>query len=81
MTIQQLSIALEILLKGEYMGLGDDLRTLYSSLFYVRTSVEPDPPEDGNVVILRHGSFYEFFQTAGKLGPIHVDLDLAEVRF
>jgi hypothetical protein len=81
MTIEQLSIIIEILLKEEYMGLEDDLRTLYSSLFYVRASDEPDALEDEAVVTLRHGSFYEFFQTAGKSGPIHVNLDLAHVMF
>jgi hypothetical protein len=81
MTIEQLSIILDVLLKEEYMGLEDDLRTLYSSLFYVRASDEPDPLEGEAVVTLRHGSFYEYFQTAGKSGPIHVNLDLADVTF
>ncbi|KAJ5404393.1 hypothetical protein N7509_004264 [Penicillium cosmopolitanum] len=81
LTIEQLSIILKILLKEEYMGLEDDLRTLYSSLFYVRPSNEPDPLEGEAVVTLRHGSFYEFFLTAGKSGPIHVNLDLADVMF
>jgi hypothetical protein len=80
LTMRQLSIILEVLLEEEYMSLEDDLRTLYSSLFYVRESDAPDL-EDELVVTLRHSSFYEFFQTAGKSGLIHVDLDLAEVRF
>lgn len=81
LTIEQLSIILETLLKEEYMGLKDDLRTLYSSLFYVRPSSEPDTFEGEAVVTLRHGSFYEFFLTAGISGPIHVNLDLADVMF
>lgn len=81
MTTKQLSIVLEILLKEEYMGLEDDLRTLYSSLFYVRKSDDTDLLEGEAVVTLRHGSFYEFFQTSGKSEPIHVNLDLADVMF
>lgn len=82
LTVQQLEIILELTLKEEFLNLQDDIRTIYSSLFYIRADDdEDDPEEDGGVVTLRHSSFYEFFRTSAESRLIHVNVDQAEVNF
>ncbi|KAL2704523.1 hypothetical protein AAEP93_005594 [Penicillium crustosum] len=85
LTVQQLEIILELTLKEEFMNLEDDIRTIYSSLFYIRANDDEydlDEDEDGRVVTLRHSSFYEFFRTSAQSsGPIHVNVDQAEANF
>lgn len=82
LTVHQLEIILELTLKEEFMNLQDDIRTIYSSLFYIRANDgEDDPDEDGGVVTLRHSSFYEFFRTSAESGLIHVNVDHAEANF
>ncbi|KGO52106.1 Tetratricopeptide-like helical [Penicillium expansum] len=81
LTVRQLEIILELILKEEFMGLEDDIRTLYSSLFYIRANDEDNFDEEGDVVTLRHSSFYEFFRTSAESAPIHVNVDQAEVNF
>ncbi|KAJ5413252.1 hypothetical protein N7465_005557 [Penicillium sp. CMV-2018d] len=80
LTVHQLEIILELTLKEEFMNLQDDIRTIYSSLFYIRAN-EDNFDEDDGVVTLRHSSFYEFFRTSAKSGLIHVDVDQAEANF
>ncbi|KAL4866010.1 hypothetical protein BDV12DRAFT_173548 [Aspergillus spectabilis] len=81
LTVQQLDLMLEIIFKEEVLNLEDDLRTLYSSLFLIRTEKDKDDYRESDVVILRHSSFYEFFRTSEESGPIYVNVDRAEANF
>ncbi|KAJ5317825.1 Tetratricopeptide-like helical [Penicillium antarcticum] len=82
LTVRQLDIILELILKEELMSLEDDIRTLYSTLFYIRDNDDQHNfDENGGVVTLRHSSFYEFFRMSEESGLIHVDVDRAEVGF
>ncbi|KAJ5213230.1 hypothetical protein N7449_000399 [Penicillium cf. viridicatum] len=82
LTVHQLEIILELTLKEGFMNLQDDIRTIYSSLFYIRAiDDEDDPYEDGGIVTLRHSSFYEFFRMSAESGLIHVNVDQAEANF
>ncbi|KAL4740779.1 hypothetical protein BDV11DRAFT_168729 [Aspergillus similis] len=82
--VTQLELILEIVFKEEVLGLEDDLRTTYSSLFLLQPDTDPNiiyhdrPPE---VVVLRHSSFYEFFRRTDQSGPLSVDVDQTEVNF
>jgi hypothetical protein len=80
LTVRQLDIVLQIIFKQEVLNLEDDIRSLYSSLFQIRTSVDEYNFEN-EVVILRHSSFYEYFRTSQKSGPIHVDVEQTEANF
>ncbi|KAF3481028.1 Tetratricopeptide-like helical [Arthroderma uncinatum] len=82
LTVRRLDIILELILKEEFLNLEDDIRTIYSSLFSIRDNDDPDDfEENGNIVTLRHSSFYEFFKTPGGSGPIHVDVDRTQAEF
>ncbi|RDL30658.1 Tetratricopeptide-like helical [Venustampulla echinocandica] len=82
LTVRQLDIILELILKEEFLSLEDDIRTVYSSLFSIRANDSQDGfDENSDVVILRHSSFYDFFRTSGEPGPIHVNVDRAEANF
>ncbi|KAL2862512.1 NACHT domain protein [Aspergillus lucknowensis] len=81
LTVVQLELMLQIIFEEEVLNLEDDLRTLYSSLFLVRTGEGRGSYGEADVVILRHSSFYEFFRTSEDSGPIHVSVDQAEANF
>lgn len=85
LTVLQLDIILEIILKEEVLNLADDIRTVYSSLFSTSPHQSQDDSGDSgdnsDVVTLRHGSFYEFFKTSKDTGAIHVDIHRAEASF
>jgi tetratricopeptide (TPR) repeat protein len=81
LTVTQLESILEIIFKEEVLNLEDDLRTTYSSLFLLRPSTEEDQREDGEIVTLRHSSFYEFFRTTEETGAVRVNVDQTEVNF
>ncbi|OBT48196.1 hypothetical protein VE00_01084 [Pseudogymnoascus sp. WSF 3629] len=81
LTVWQLDIMLEIVLKEEVLNLEDDIRTIYSSLFSTRPSENKDTRDHSDIVTLRHGSFYEFFKASEKTGPIHVNTHQTEARF
>ena len=82
LTVRQLDIILELILKEELMSLEHDIRTLYSTLCYTRAYDDQDNfDESSDVVTLRHSSFYEFFRMSKESGLIHVDVDPAEVSF
>ncbi|KAL2828383.1 hypothetical protein BDW59DRAFT_159586 [Aspergillus cavernicola] len=82
LTVHQLDIILELLLKEEFLNLEDDINTVYSSLFSIRADDGQDEFDvKRDVVTLRHSSFYEFFRTSGESGPIHVNVDRAEASF
>ncbi|KAL3435231.1 hypothetical protein BDV09DRAFT_204202 [Aspergillus tetrazonus] len=73
--VTQLELILEIVFKEEFLGLDDDLRTTYSSLFLLQPDTDPDivysgrPPE---VVILRHSSFYDVNVERTKINFLYV---------
>ncbi|OQE07976.1 hypothetical protein PENVUL_c011G07255 [Penicillium vulpinum] len=82
LTVRQLDIILELVLKEEFMSLEDDIRTIYSSLFYIRANDNQDDFGDGgDVVTLRHSSFYDFFRMYTEPGPISVNIDKADTKF
>ncbi|KAK2874914.1 hypothetical protein FQN49_001953 [Arthroderma sp. PD_2] len=82
LTVRQLDIILELILKEEFLSLEEDIRTIYSSLFSIRANDNPDGfADDGDIVTLRHSSFYEFFMTSEQSGSIHVDVDRAGANF
>lgn len=84
LTVCQLVIILEISLKEEFLSLEDDIRTIYSSLFSTRANDNDDhngEEDGGEIVTLRHSSFYEYFRTTKESGLIHVDIDRGEVNF
>ncbi|KAL4902274.1 hypothetical protein BDW74DRAFT_181121 [Aspergillus multicolor] len=81
LTVVQLEIMLEILFEDEVLNLEEDIRTVYSSLFILRSAGDTEGYlASDSIVTLRHGSFYEFFKAAGQkeTGPIHVDPERAE---
>ncbi|KAJ5937944.1 Tetratricopeptide-like helical [Penicillium verhagenii] len=80
LTFRQLEIMLRIIFKEEVLNLEDDIRSLYSSLFQIRHDVGEYNWET-DVVILRHSSFYEYFRTSQKSGPIHVNVEETEANF
>jgi tetratricopeptide (TPR) repeat protein len=80
LTIRQLEIMLEVIFKEEVLNLEDDIRSLYSSLFQIRHDVDEYNWET-YVVILRHSSFYEYFRTSQKSGPIYVNVEQTEANF
>ncbi|KFX91628.1 hypothetical protein O988_07654 [Pseudogymnoascus sp. VKM F-3808] len=82
LTVLQLDIILEIILKEEVLNLAGDIRTVYSSLFSTGPNQNQDDSGDNSdFVTLRHGSFYEFFKTSKDTGAIHVDIHRAEASF
>lgn len=81
LTVWQLDIMLEIILKEEVLNLEDDIRTIYSSLFSTRPNENPASRDKSDFVTLRHSSFYEFFRTSEETGPIHVNAHRTEARF
>ncbi|PKX92831.1 NACHT domain protein [Aspergillus novofumigatus IBT 16806] len=87
LTVDQLDLILEVILEEEVLNLEDDLRTVYSSLFSLRSAVEEvdddgdEVEKDAVIVTLRHSSFYEFFSTSVEAGPIQVDPGQAEASF
>jgi tetratricopeptide (TPR) repeat protein len=80
LTVRQLDLILEIILEEEVLNLEDDLRTVYSSLFSLRTAGDGEE-DDAVIVTLRHSSFYEFFSKPVDAGVIQVDPDRAEASF
>lgn len=81
LTVWQLDIILEIILKEEVLNLEDDIRTIYSSLFSTRPNENKAARDNTDVVTLRHSSFYEFFKTSEETGPIHVNIHHTEASF
>ncbi|KAL4886718.1 hypothetical protein BJY04DRAFT_213474 [Aspergillus karnatakaensis] len=83
LSVLQLELILELLLKEEVLNLEEDFRTVYASLFLLRPDTSEDQNLYGNtdIVALRHSSFYEFFRTAKQAGPVGVDVDQAQTRF
>ncbi|OBT78714.1 hypothetical protein VF21_02575 [Pseudogymnoascus sp. 05NY08] len=81
LTVWQLDIMLEIVLKEEVLNLEDDIRTIDSSLFSTTPNENKDTRDHSDVVTLRHGSFYEFFKASEKTGPIHVNTHQTEAGF
>lgn len=84
LTVEQIELMLEILLGDEVLNLENDIRTIYSSLFFLRQAGDTEGYlEDDCIVALRHSSFYEFFKASNQreAGPIHVDPERAEVIF
>ncbi|OJJ60340.1 hypothetical protein ASPSYDRAFT_148309 [Aspergillus sydowii CBS 593.65] len=84
LTVQQLDVILEVILGEEVLNLEGDLRTVYSSLFSLRSAGDEEVEEDRDdavIVTLRHSSFYEFFSKPAEAGPIQVDPDRAEAYF
>ncbi|KFZ05421.1 hypothetical protein V501_08354 [Pseudogymnoascus sp. VKM F-4519 (FW-2642)] len=81
LTVWQLDIMLEIILKEEVLNLEDDIRTIYSSLFSTRPNENKDTRDNSDVVTLRHGSFYEYFKASENGGPINVNTHQSEARF
>ncbi|KFY77270.1 hypothetical protein V498_09386 [Pseudogymnoascus sp. VKM F-4517 (FW-2822)] len=81
LTVRQLDVMLETVLKEEVLNLEEDIRTIYSSLFSTRPSENKDTLGESDIVTLRHSSFYEFFRTSEETGPIHVNAHRTEARF
>ncbi|KFY87295.1 hypothetical protein V500_07098 [Pseudogymnoascus sp. VKM F-4518 (FW-2643)] len=81
LTVCQLDVMLEIVLKEEVLNLEDDIRTIYSSLFSTRPNETPASYDKSDFVTLRHSSFYEFFRTSEETGPIYVNAHRTEARF
>ncbi|OBT67190.1 hypothetical protein VE03_02603 [Pseudogymnoascus sp. 23342-1-I1] len=81
LTVVQLDVMLETVLKEEVLNLEDDIRTIYSSLFSTRPNEDRRNGDRSDVVILRHSSFYEFFRASEETGPIHVNAHQTEARF
>lgn len=80
LTYRQLEIMLQVIFKEEVLNLEEDIRSSYSSLFQIRHDVDEYNFET-YVVILRHSSFYEYFRTSQKSGPIHVNVEQTEANF
>lgn len=80
LTVRQLDVMLETVVKEEVLNLEEDIRTIYSSLFSTRPNEDRDTRKS-DIVILRHSSFYEFFRTSEETGPIHVNAHRTEARF
>ncbi|KAJ5655135.1 hypothetical protein N7507_007085 [Penicillium longicatenatum] len=81
LTVEQLDLILEVILEEEVLNLEDDLRTVYASLFSVRSAGDDEEEGEGKdavIVTLRHSSYYEFFSKPVEAGPIQVDPDRAE---
>lgn len=79
LSVWQLRRILDLVFKEEVLNVEEDLRTVYSSLFSIRTEVEEDSQD--NIVTLRHSSFYDFFQTGKKTGLVHVDVERGNADF
>ncbi|KFY20098.1 hypothetical protein V491_03989 [Pseudogymnoascus sp. VKM F-3775] len=81
LTVAQLDIMLELILKEEVLNLEDDIRTIYSSLFSTRPNEKQVGRDGSDIVTLRHSSFYEFFKASEETGRIHVNAHHTEARF
>lgn len=80
LNLRQLDVILQIIFNEEVLNLEDDIRSSYSSLFQTRHAMNEYELEE-IVVVLRHSSFYEYFRTSQKFGPIYVNLEQTEVDF
>lgn len=78
LTVEQLDLILEVIFEEEVLNLEDDLRTIYSSMFSLRSAGDEEEDKDAVIVTLHHSSFYEFFSKPVEAGPIQVDPDRAE---
>lgn len=79
LSVWQLGRVLDLVFKEEVLNVEEDLRTVYSSLFSIRTEVEEGSQD--HIVTLRHSSFYEFFQASKQAGPVHVDVERGNATF